>query len=103
MQALRRFPRGTACGASGLQVAHLLEATKTTFPHINSAVVAGITRLVGLLIKGKLTAALAPSLTLSPLHSPAQEGRRAVPHRHRGDLAPAGLASRRGPLPGAGC
>jgi hypothetical protein len=67
MQALRRFPRETACGASGLHVAHLLEATKTTFPHINSAVVAGITRLVGLLIKGKLPAALASSLTLSPL------------------------------------
>ncbi len=67
MQALRRFPRGTACGISGLHVAHLLEATTTTLPQVNSAAISTITGVVGLLIQGKLPPALAPALTLSPL------------------------------------
>ncbi len=60
-------------GASGLQVAHLLEATTTRSPQLNGSAVHGIVMVVGLLIDGKLPAALAPALTPPP-HSPAQEG-----------------------------
>jgi hypothetical protein len=74
MQALRRFPRGTACGASGLHVAHLLESTTTRSPQLNGPAVHGIVMVVGLLIEGKLPPALAPALTLSPLTALLKRG-----------------------------
>ena len=67
LDALRSFPKDTACGSSGLRVTHLLDSFYSLTRMHGEDFLFSITSLIRLLLNGLLPVALAPLLTLSPL------------------------------------
>ena len=67
MDALRSFPKDTACGSSGLRVTHLLDPLTSLNRFHGEDFLLSITSLIRLLLDGLLPASLSPLLTLSPL------------------------------------
>jgi hypothetical protein len=67
MGLLKSFKRGTASGASGLQVRHLLDAARTTHPVLDDLLRTRLATVLTILLRGQAAPELAPLLTTSVL------------------------------------